>query len=302
MQVIHTALPGVIGAIHASDLGSFTAAAKVLDLTPAAVSKSVAALEAQLKVRLFNRTTRQLSLTEEGKAFIAQARIGLQALELAAALATQKQAPQGVVRMNCPVGFVLPLLPDFYKAHPQVQIELALNDQQVDLVRDGFDIGIRGGSQPPEGMVARKICEMPVVLVASPKYIRQHGVPAHYSALTQHHLIRIRFLTGRLAPWLFKEKGRVVSVEAPARLVMSDPEMVLEAALQHLGIARMSRHHAFDALNRGDLVELLADQHISSGASMAMFYPHRAGLAPRVRVFADFLMERLKANQALQVR
>ncbi len=303
MKQLQTTLPGLVSAVQAADSGSFTAAAKVLDLTPAAVSKNVAALEALLKVRLFNRTTRQLSLTEEGKAFIAQTREGLGLLEAASVQATQGLAAQGLVRVSSAVGFgrrfVLPLLPAFYAQYPQVQVELSLNDQTVDLVREGFDVGIRGGTQPPEGMVARKICNLSVALVATPRYLQARGMPKHYTELAGHDLLRVKFLSGRITPWLFKDKGKVVGFEGPAKLLISDPEVILDAALLHMGIARMGRHHAFEALQRGDLVEVLARQHIPGDASMAMFYPHRAGLAPRVRVLVDFLMAQFAGMAAL---
>jgi DNA-binding transcriptional LysR family regulator len=303
MKQLQTTLPGLVSAVQAADSGSFTAAAKVLDLTPAAVSKNVAALEALLKVRLFNRTTRQLSLTEEGKAFIAQTREGLGLLEAASTQATQGLTPQGLVRVSSAVGFgrrfVLPLLPAFYAQYPQVQVELSLNDQNVDLVREGFDMGLRGGSQPPEGMVARKICNLSVALVATPRYLQARGNPKHYRELAEHDLLRVKFLSGRLSPWLFNDKGKVLAFEGSAKLLISDPEVILDAALLHMGIARMGRHHAYEALQRGDLVEVLARQHVPGDASMAMFYPHRAGLAPRVRVLVDFLMAQFAGNAAL---
>jgi DNA-binding transcriptional LysR family regulator len=307
MKHLQTTLPGLISAIQSADSGSFSAAANVLGLTPAAVSKNVAALEAHLKVRLFNRTTRRLALTEEGRAFVAQARIGVQALEEANSVATQGAQPEGLVRINCAVGFgrryVLPLLPAFFKAFPQVRVELNLNDNQVDLVQGGFDVGIRGGSQPPEGMVARKICNIPAVLVATPHYLRTYGIPQTPSDLAQHQLIRVKFLNGRMPPWSFKGSSKVhgiSAVDAPAQLLLSDPEIVLDAALLHIGIARLGRHHASEALARGDLVEVLPKLHVAGDASMALFYPHRAGLAPRVRVLVDFLLVSFKAMPALQ--
>jgi DNA-binding transcriptional LysR family regulator len=312
MNPLQSTLPGLVSAVQVADSGSFTAAASVLGLTPAAVSKSVAALEAQLRVRLFNRTTRQLSLTEEGKAFIAQSREGLGLLAEAAVRATQGLKPQGLVRVSCSVGFgrryVLPALPAFYAQYPEVQLELSLNDQTVDLVREGFDVGIRGGAQPPEGMVARKICVLSAVLVATPRYLKARGTPMHYSELAGHDLLRVKFASGRITPWLFKESGRgkaksdVVGFDGPARLLISDPEVILDAALLHLGIARMGRHHAHAALLRGDLTQVLARQHVADGSSMAIFYPHRAGLAPRVRVLVDFLMAQFADNAALQGR
>jgi DNA-binding transcriptional LysR family regulator len=304
MKQLQTSLPGLISAVQAADSGSFSAAAKVLDLTPAAVSKNVATLEALLQVRLFNRTTRQLSLTEEGKAFVTQTRHGLHALEAASVSASQGLKPQGLVRVSCSVGFgrrfVLPLLPAFYALHPLVQVELSLNDLNIDLVREGFDVGIRGGSQPPEGMVARKICKLSAVLLASPRYLKARGSPKHYKDLAGHDLLRVKFPSGRITPWLFKDKGKIVAFEGQAKLLISDPEVILDAALLHMGIARMGKHHAFEALQRGDLVEVLSTQHESGDASMAMFYPHRAGLAPRVRVLVDFLMTQLSKNTILQ--
>ncbi|MBS7809197.1 LysR family transcriptional regulator [Variovorax sp. PCZ-1] len=308
MKHLQTTLPGLISAIQSADSGSFSAAANALGLTPAAVSKNVAALEAHLKLRLFNRTTRRLALTEEGRTFIAQARIGMQALEDANALAAQGAQPEGLVRVNSAVGFgrryVLPLLPAFFKAYPQVRVELNLNDNQVDLVQGGFDVGIRGGSQPPEGMVARKICNIPAVLAATPRYLKAHGIPQTPSDLAQHQLIRVKFLNGRMPPWPFKGSSKaqgISAVDAPAQLLLSDPEVVLDAALLHIGIARLGRHHASEALARGDLVEVLPKLHVGGDASMALFYPHRAGLAPRVRVLVDFLLERFKEMPPLRM-
>lgn len=308
MKQLQTTLSGLISAVQTADSGSFTAAASVLNLTPAAVSKNVATLETILQVRLFNRTTRQLSLTEEGKTFIAQTRVGLDALETAGLQATQRLKPQGLVRVNCAVGFgrcyVLPVLPAFYALYPDVRIELNLNDQAVDLVGERFDVGIRGGSQPPEGMVARKICEIPSVLVATPKYLTLRGTPKHYSDLADHDLLKVKFLNGRILPWTFKEKmndrEKVVSFEGQAKLLVSDPEVILHAALLHMGIARMGRHHAHRALQCGDLVEVLPRQHITSEATMSVFYPHRAGLAPRVRVLVDFLLAQFAKDESLQ--
>ena len=310
MKQLQTTLPGLISAIAAADCGSFSAASAVLGLTPAGVSKNVAALEAHLKVRLFNRTTRRLSLTEEGRAFVAQARIGVQALEDANALAMQGAQPEGLVRVNCSVGFgrryVLPLLPSFFKTHPQVRVELNLNDNPVDLIAGGFDVGIRGGGAPPEGMVSRKICSIPAVLVATPKYLKTKGTPQRVDDLALHQLIRVRFLNGKMNPWPFREgtakSSQLRAFDAPAQLLLSDPEVVLDAALLHLGIARLGRHHAHDALLSGALVEVLPKLHQSGDVNMALFYPHRAGLAPRVRVFIDHLLQGFAAMPSLQLQ
>lgn len=298
LKHLQSTLPGLISAIQVADSGSFIAAAKALDLTSAAVSKNVAKLEAHLKVRLFNRTTRRLSLTEEGKAYIAQARIGLNLLDDASKHAAQGLKPQGMVRINCPVGFgrnyIVPALPVFYDQYPEVQIDLHLNDQAVDLVGQGFDIGIRGGSQPPEGMVARKICEISTVLVASPKYLAARGTPKKITDLERHDLIKVKFLNGRLLPWMFNEPvdgiDHVVTFEGNSKLFLSDSDVVVEAATQDMGIAFVGSYHAYQALKSGKLLEILPRQRVATGISMSMFYPHRTGLAPRVRVIVDYLL------------
>jgi DNA-binding transcriptional LysR family regulator len=307
MKHLQSTLPGLISAIQVADSGGFTAAAKVLDLTSAAVSKNVAKLEASLKVRLFNRTTRKLSLTEEGKAFIAQARIGLAVLEDASKQATQGLKPQGMVRINCPVGFgrnfIVPTLPEFYSRYPDVQLDLHLNDQAVDLVGQGFDIGIRGGSQPPEGMIARKIFDISMILVASPHYLKIHGTPKHVEDLARHDLIKVKFLNGRMLPWVFNEpidqQDHITTFVADAKLLLSDPDVVVDAALLHLGIAHVGSYHAYAAVQRGDLVEVLPKQRVATGVTMSMFYPHRTGLAPRVRVAVDYLLAEFAKQRPL---
>lgn len=298
MKYLQSTLPGLISAIQVADSGSFTAAAKVLDLTSAAVSKNVAKLEARLKVRLFNRTTRRLSLTDEGKAYIARARVGLDVLDDASKQAAQGLKPQGLVRINCPVGFgrnyIIPTLPDFYKQFPEVQLDLHLNDQIVDLVGQGFDIGIRGGSQPPEGMVARSICDITPLLVASTKYLAERGIPKKIIDLEEHDLIKVKFLNGRVLPWSFNEpidgKDHIVIFEGRPKLLVSDSDVVVEAAIRHMGIAYVGNYHAYEALARGDLVEVLPRRCAKGGIRMSMFYPHRTGLAPRVRVTVDYLL------------
>jgi DNA-binding transcriptional LysR family regulator len=307
MKHLQSTLPGLMSAIQVADSGSFTSASKVLDLTAAAVSKNVAKLEASLKVRLFNRTTRRLSLTEEGKTFIAQARAGLEMLEVASRQAVQGLKPQGMVRINCPVGFgrnyIVPRLPEFYERYPDVQLDLHLNDQVVDLVGQGFDIGIRGGSQPPEGMIARRIFDISMVLVASPHYLERRGTPKCSHDLVGHDLIKVKFLNGRLLPWAFNEpvdgKDHITTFAADAKLLLSDPDVVVEAALCHMGIAHVGMYHAYDALKRGDLVEVLPRHRLAAGISMSMFYPHRTGLAPRVRVTVDYLLAQFLKEPAL---
>jgi DNA-binding transcriptional LysR family regulator len=307
MQNLTHQLPGYIAAVAAAEHGSFAAAARSLNLTPAAVGKNVAQLEARLGLRLFNRTTRSLAPTEEGLRVIDAARAGLASLQQAADVAqrsARRDAPlQGLVRISSAAGFgrsyLLPQLPALMSLHPRLSVELVLSDQTVDLVRDGFDIGVRGGQEPPQGMVARLLCQLPAVLVASPRYLASHGTPAHADDLSQHRLIGLRFLSGRVAPWQFRAGSRRVAVQPDAALWLSSPEAVLDAALLDMGIAQVGWHHAADALRSGAVQQVLKAQHVPGAVPLSLFYPHRVGLAPRVRAVVDHLWSALRADPRL---
>jgi DNA-binding transcriptional LysR family regulator len=153
-------------------------------------------------------------------------------------------------------------------------------------------------------MVARKICDLSVVLVASPKYLKQRGTPKQYADLARHDLLRVKFLNGKLMPWTFRTTGKaqLVPFEGSAKLTISDPEVILDAALLHLGIAALGRYDAHAALRAGTLVEVLPGQLVMENISMSVFYPHRSGLAPRVRAFVDHLLERLAEEESLHDR
>jgi DNA-binding transcriptional LysR family regulator len=303
MKALQGTLPGMIDAVQVAESGSFTAAARVLNLTPAAVSKNIAALEGRLQVRLFNRTTRQLSLTEEGRRFVAQAREGLRLLAEASTQAACGADPEGVVRISSGIGFgrrfVLPLLAEFLIRHPRVRVELNLSDSHVDLIREGFDLGIRGGAAPPEGMVARKIGTVSTLLAASPQYLSKHGTPTSWRDLVRHRIIEVRFQSRAIRPWQFREGGQVFTLESQGTLVLSEPATVVDAALHHLGIAQVSLHHAWDFLQSGTLCRVLARQHVPGKLDLAIYYPHRRGLASRVHVMVNFLLEKFALLPAL---
>ena len=174
---------GLVSFVESATGGSFTAAASRLGVTPAAVGKNVARLEGELGVRLFNRTTRRLSLTDEGKAFLAEAGDALRRLEDAVDNVTLAATePSGRVRISCSTSFgrrfVLPLLSDIARRHPKLDLELVLDNRIVDMLAEGFDIAVRGGTLGDSSLVAKHVCRLYSVLVASPAYLRRHGVPA----------------------------------------------------------------------------------------------------------------------------
>lgn len=303
MDELQKRWPGFMAAVRTADAGSFSEAARQMDLTPAAVGKSVALLEAQLGVRLFNRTTRQLSLTEEGERVVAHARAAMEALNQAGQVSRLGADLCGLVRISSAAGFgrrfVLPVVARILDLHPGLRIELALSDQNVDLVKDGFDIGIRGGSTPPQGMVAQRVCKGPTRLVASAAYLKAQGVPTDWTDLRQHRTIGVRFASGRLSSWSFRKGSHTHTLDQPPSLLLSAPELVVQAALLHQGIAQVAVHHAWDEIQSGALQLVLPQQHVSAAVPVAIFYPHRSGLALRVRTVVDLLVEQLRRDPTL---
>jgi DNA-binding transcriptional LysR family regulator len=301
-------LQGVVSFVEAAAHGSFTAAAQRLALTPAAVSKNVQRLEQQLQVRLFNRTTRRLTLTAEGTAFADSARQALRALDDAVS-GVSRAGGEAVGRVRISVGMafgrrhVLPALPALAAAHPALELELSLDNRPVDLVAEGFDIGIRGGFIRDSSLVARRVCRLPVVLVASPAYLAAQGVPAAPGDLATHQLLGVRLATGAPSAWRFRTPaGKLASVEPAARLWASDPEAMVDLALLGAGICQTGLHHVVPLLNDGRLKVVLADHHDADEREIVLHYPHRQFLSTRVRVVVDALLLHFAAQPALHLR
>lgn len=295
--------------VQAADHGSFAGAARMLGISPAAVGKNVAGLEGALGVRLMNRSTRSLQLTGEGRAFLDRAREAIAALDLAIdTVAAHRAEPAGTVRISVSSGFgnrfVLPLLAGLIARHPALVPEVDFDDRQVDLVRDGYDLAVRGGHLDDSSLVSRHICDLLIVLVASPAYLEQHGVPTRPDDLDQHRLIAVRYLHGQMSRWpLRPAPGRPAEdrLPEPAGLVLSDPSAAVEAAVAGLGIAQGGVYHAWPYLRAGKL-KIVLPRHCDMGRrTMALQYPHRALVAPRVKATVAYLLDNLKANPALQV-
>ncbi len=299
-------LRGTVAFIATAQAGSFTRAARKLDLSPQAVAASVARLENALDVRLFNRTTRSIALTDEGATFLALVEPGLRTLQEAAqAVRDHSAAPSGLVRVSCGAAFgrryLMPLLPGLVERYPELRLDLSFDDRKVDLVRDGYDIAIRGGAIADSSLVSRRICALSGVLVASPGYLERNGIPTSIEALESHRIIQLRFASGASVPWEFRWRGRAVQFEpkSPA-LVLSDTEGVGDAAVLGLGIARVSLHFAWPHLQAGRLKVVLGRYNDPGRREMVIHYAHRTHLAPRIRAVVDYLMENLQTDRSLQ--
>ncbi|HIH2748403.1 LysR family transcriptional regulator [Burkholderia aenigmatica] len=299
----------ILSFVHAADGGSFAAAGRMLGITSAAVSKNVAGLEQALGVRLMNRTTRTLKLTDEGSVFLRQARVALDALDSAVdSIVAQRLGPQGRVRISTSAAFgrehLQPVLPGLLARYPGLSVEADFDDRIVDVVRDGYDIVIRGGNIHDSALVSRPVFRMNTVLVASPAYLARHGIPRAPDDLGAHRLIARRFLGGAVSTWSFRMRGGSIVAVDPgetALLTFSAPEAVLQAARDGLGIAQVGVHLAWAHLRAGSLKVLLHRHHLPGTYEMAMQYPHRALKASRVQATVDYLLDAFAANESLHV-
>lgn len=300
-------LQGLLALIEVSASGSLAGAARRLGLTPAAVSKSLARLEEQLGVRLVQRSTRTSRVTDEGARFIEKASAALRLLDDAVTEVSQAaDQPSGIVRISMGVAFgrlwVVPALPALAERFPQLTIEVELDNTPVDMVASGIDIAIRGGSLPDADYVTRRVCRLPLVLVASPAYLARAGVPLAHGDLEHHRCIQLRFADGSAAPWSFRVNGRRVSVMPQATLVANDSEAVVELALAGGGVTQCGLYQALPDLQAGRLKMVLADTHEAGNREFVLVYPHRQFLAPRVRVVAEALLAHFRETAALHLQ
>ncbi len=298
----------ILSFVQAADAGSFAAAARQLGISAAAVSKNVASLEQALGVRLMNRTTRTLSLTDEGTAFLKQARVALDALDSAVdSVAAQRVETSGHVRISTSAAFgrdqLVPALPGLLTRYPALSVEVDFDDRVIDLVGDGYDLAIRGGRIADSALVSRPVCRLNLALVASPDYLAREGVPHTPEELRHHKLIVRRFLGGRVSPWCFRAAdGSITTLDLdPAALTLSAPEALAQAASLGMGVAQVGVHHAWRYLVSGRLKVLLPDFHDPGSYEMVMQFPHRALMAPRVRATIDYLLAAFAQDEALHV-
>ncbi|KQX29749.1 LysR family transcriptional regulator [Variovorax sp. Root434] len=285
--------------VQSAEGGSFSAAARRLGLTPAAVSKNVARLEARLGVRLFQRSTRRLTLTEGGERFLAQIGGALATLqEAVAGIDKDDGQPAGTLKVSMGQAFgrehVLPMMGDFLARYPAILPDWHFDNHQVDLVGEGFDAAIGGGIELSAGLIARELARIHVVAVASPRYMEGRERPRHPSDLAAlDTLLRRSSPTGRLRGWTLRHaRGEEATVELPRpRAIFNDPEAIAHAALMGLGVAMLPMPFVERGLRSGELLRLLPDWHQDAGA-VWLYYPSKKLLPPKTRVFIDFVLER----------
>ncbi|MGL6246654.1 LysR family transcriptional regulator [Pseudomonas sp.] len=283
--------------VRSAETGSFSAAARLLALTPAAVSRNVAMLERNIGVRLFQRSTRHLSLTEAGERFLASISGNLLALQTAiSAVSNDQGEPAGVLKVSLAPTFgishVLPLLPEFLKRYPLVKPEWHFENRQVDLIAEGYDAAIGGGFELTPGVISRTLAAAHVVAVASPGYLEQHSLPDSPADLARLHGIVMRGTrTGRIRQWVMQDgAGNEAQAILNENIVLNDPAAMREAAVLGLGVSLLVLPDVAANIQRGELVRLLPDWHADAGP-ISLYYPSRTLMPAKTRVFIDFVVE-----------
>jgi DNA-binding transcriptional LysR family regulator len=301
-------LRGILNFTRTAELGSFAAAARELGISPVAVSQNISRLEQNLGVRLLARSTRALSVTPEGQAFLEQCKGPLAQLSAACKdVASDVQHAGGKLRATVasPVAFLylVPLLPKFFARHPDIQLELELSEDSVALIPKRFDVGIRVGVLNDAAFVARPLGPLRVLMCASPAYLALHGKPAGLGDLASHQLLQMQ-ITGRDQPAPFfvqtREGGArsLQMLQLPGKLICNDFRSLLQACQDGLGIAQLPQPLALTALRQGQLKTLLPDNAPDTW-QLFIHYPTRKQLPARVRVFVDFCIEHFAGHADL---
>lgn len=269
--------------------GSFTRAAKNLDVSTSHVSRSVAQLESRLGVALLKRTTRSLKLTEAGQQYAASLSSIQSAMEEAnLALQGEQQEPKGTIRVSCAGDFaakhVAPKLAQFCQRYTQVSMVMDFNNRNVDLISEGVDLAIRFGRMADSNLIARPLTTRVMTLVASPDYLTQFGAPSHPEQLIEHNCLYA--VTNR---WRFKVDGAIKEYKISGRWRSNNGEALLQACLTGLGIAHLAQDIVEEYVSNGRLVSLLAPYQVADNASW-LVYPNRDLMPLRVRLLIDFLI------------
>jgi len=280
-------------------LGSLSGAARELNLTPPAATKRLALMESRLGVRLVNRTTRSISLTNEGETYLAYAtRILADLREMENVVSSSGAEPRGLLKVNASLGFgrttIAPLVSEFARRYAHVEVQLEVTDRPVDLVESGFDLAIRFGTLPDTRLAARRIMSNRRFLCASPGYLARHGTPKSPADLAHHRCIVHRQNDDAYGVWRLEHDGRQETVKVDGALSSNDGDIVLGWALDGHGILIRSEWDLAKYLESGRLRVVLPDDKIPS-ADLFVYYSQRRNQTARARAFIDFLVEQFQA-------
>ncbi|MEP4039082.1 LysR family transcriptional regulator [Pseudophaeobacter sp.] len=286
-------IPVVVAAVETH---GFAAAARRLGVTKSAVSKRISQIERRLGAQLFHRSTRNVSLTEAGEHFYTHAVRAMEAAQEAEdSVQALQKAPKGRLKINVPMAFgrmhVAPLMSGFLDSFPGIEVEMVMDDRVVDLIGEGFDLALRGGTLTSSSLIARKITPLHNVLVAAPTYLERHGVPSDIEDLANHNCLQYS-LSRDFQEWIFQHKDKAIKFRPNGSYSVNNGEALREAILGGTGIARLPTFAVGPDLASGRLVKVLPDCRLPSQTLYAV-YPERRHLPTKVRAFVDFIGNRI---------
>jgi LysR family transcriptional regulator for bpeEF and oprC len=289
------------------ETGSFTRAADALQLPPPTVSRTVQSLEAHFGTRLLNRTTRRLSITEDGNVCYERCvRLLDDVQDLEETVSQAKRSPKGRIKVNLPAlmarSIVIPALPAFFAAYPEIEVEMGLTDRQVDIVEEGVDCVIRTGELGDSGLIARRIGQFSGTTCAAPSYLEKYGEPRTLEELQAH--IGVNYVSsnsGRVRGWDFYVNGKVELVYMKSLISVNDADSYVTCGLAGLGIMKGSRYSLMEHIASGALREILTDYPPVPRPISLMYSPNRH-LPRKVRVFIDWIVELFRSLPELQVK
>ncbi|SFC57625.1 LysR family transcriptional regulator [Pseudoalteromonas denitrificans] len=279
---------------------SFSEAARQLGVAKSAVSKQIRLLEDQIDVRLFNRSTRKLSLTEAGEIYYRHCEHIVNRAEFALdELHNYQNQPTGTLRISAPIPFgrtiLIPVIKQLRELYPKLNVDLQLDDKIVNVVEQGIDLTLRVGALQDSNLIAKKLCDTPAVLIASPQYLVNYGLPNKPSALVNHQWLALSVQASPYAKTFFhKITGEKTSVSLQGNLSINSVESIIAAALNGLGVAMLAKVTIEELLKSGQLVSLLSDYQAAPVPIYAV-YPHREYLPSKVKIFLK-LLEKYCAN------
>ncbi|SIT13815.1 transcriptional regulator, LysR family [Thalassolituus maritimus] len=282
--------------VQAAETRSFSQAGRLLGVSSSAVGKSVSRLEERLGVRLLHRSTRSITLTNEGALFLERCRRILCEIEAAELeLSETQHAPRGRLRISLPlVGMlVMPALTAFMRRYPDIELDVDFSDRLVNVIEEGFDVVMRTGEPTDSRLMARQVGSYRLQLVVSPGYLADNGTPKVPEDLADHACVQHKFpSTGKLEPWPLKRAEGAPEWEVPASMTCNTSAALMDVALAGLGIACLPDFMVRKAIERGELVSVL-DGHVEHQGSFRLLWPSSKHLAPKLRVFIDFMVDTL---------
>lgn len=282
--------------VQVAEAGSFVAAGHRLGISGSAVGKAVARLEDELGVRLFNRSTRSIALTEEGSYFLDTCRrIQSEYEEAQAKLSRSQAVPRGQLRVSLPLAgmLLMPTISTFMSTYPEINLDLDFTDRIVDVIEEGFDAVIRTGDLKDTRLMSRKLGTFRHVIVASPEYLAAHGYPKTPEDLLLHRCLHHRFAnSGKLEPWPLVRDGQEIKLNLPATTVASTLEPLIHLAQHAFGITCLPLFAAASEIAEGKLVSVL-DDYLAATGTFRVLWPTSRYLSPKVRVFVDYMAANL---------